>query len=313
LTIDKTVTLKEMGSLYESVLSEPTDRQFIFSKLLGSIAYCEKLGAKGWSVTQLSNGFRLNVGQVEAMTCQFMFLRADDSGLADDRWLVTLRLLLAGADCLERIQLSEGVARIVEMSYASVGHPHWCYEGNFYAGENGVPEGARTTIAGHLDALRDNHHEFLKYACHTPTGKLRQQSNFARAHCQSLYDYAVSMVGGSAASQINSSHSEVTSGQLTDISALERVRIEKAAADSGFELAPVWNDNGATLRSVQFPESVKVVWLGGQTFMVSASNPDVLPEGLTLPLFSGLHKLSTMRISCLAAGPRSSVAQTSWD
>jgi hypothetical protein len=34
---------------------------------------------------------------------------------------------------------------------------------------------------------------------------------------------------------------------------------------------------------------------------------------VTLLLFSGLHKLSFMRISRLAAGPRPSVAQTSWD
>jgi hypothetical protein len=34
---------------------------------------------------------------------------------------------------------------------------------------------------------------------------------------------------------------------------------------------------------------------------------------LTLPLFSALHKLPIMRTVCLAAGPRSSVAQTSWD
>ena len=32
---------------------------------------------------------------------------------------------------------------------------------------------------------------------------------------------------------------------------------------------------------------------------------------VTLPLFSALHRLPIMRTSCLAAGPRSSFAQTS--
>ncbi|MGH8857139.1 MAG: hypothetical protein ACREXG_03810 [Polaromonas sp.] len=34
---------------------------------------------------------------------------------------------------------------------------------------------------------------------------------------------------------------------------------------------------------------------------------------LTLPLLSALHRLPIMRTSCLAAGPRTSVARTSWD
>jgi hypothetical protein len=75
------------------------------------------------------------------------------------------------------------------------------------------------------------------------------------------------------------SSEKVTTASLPEhISALERVRIEKAAADSGFERVPLWSGSTATLRSVQFPESVNVSWLGGQSFAVSASNPDVLPE-----------------------------------
>jgi len=80
------------------------------------------------------------------------------------------------------------------------------------------------------------------------------------------------------ASKPASTEKAATTSLPERISELERVRIEKAAADSGFELVPLWSGSTATLRSVQFPESVNVSWLGGQSFAVSASNPDVLPE-----------------------------------
>ncbi|MGT2506863.1 HNH endonuclease [Cupriavidus basilensis] len=52
---------------------------------------------------------------------------------------------------------------------------------------------------------------------------------------------------------------------------LERLRLEKAAADCGFERTPVLlNDGGMELRSAQFPEAIFVHAEGGR-FRVSAS------------------------------------------
>jgi putative restriction endonuclease len=52
---------------------------------------------------------------------------------------------------------------------------------------------------------------------------------------------------------------------------LERLRLEKAAADCGFERTPVLlNDGGMELRSAQFPEAV-IVHVEGGGFRVSAS------------------------------------------
>ena len=59
---------------------------------------------------------------------------------------------------------------------------------------------------------------------------------------------------------------------------LERFRLEKAAADCGFERTPVLlNDGGMELRSAQFPEAIFVHVVGG-IFRVSASAA-VLLEG----------------------------------
>ena len=59
---------------------------------------------------------------------------------------------------------------------------------------------------------------------------------------------------------------------------LERIRVEKAAADCGFERTPILlSDGGLELRSAQFPEAI-FVHVRQDAFRVSASN-DVLLDG----------------------------------
>jgi len=42
------------------------------------------------------------------------------------------------------------------------------------------------------------------------------------------------------------------------VTPLQQTRLEKAAADCGFELPPVLSDGALVLRSTRFPESVSV-------------------------------------------------------
>lgn len=60
---------------------------------------------------------------------------------------------------------------------------------------------------------------------------------------------------------------------------LEHARLEKAAADCGFELSPQWDGEAVRMRSNQFPETVTVRILASDEFEVSASNALVLPDG----------------------------------
>jgi putative restriction endonuclease len=60
---------------------------------------------------------------------------------------------------------------------------------------------------------------------------------------------------------------------------LDRTRLEKAAADCGFELSPEFVGDGLVLRSSQFPESVAVRQLGHDDFWLQASVPVLLPVG----------------------------------
>lgn len=53
---------------------------------------------------------------------------------------------------------------------------------------------------------------------------------------------------------------------------LDRLRIEKAAADCGFEMTPTEHGGGLELRSATFPESILVHSVGLSTFEVTAAN-----------------------------------------
>lgn len=57
---------------------------------------------------------------------------------------------------------------------------------------------------------------------------------------------------------------------------VDRLRIEKAAADCGFEMTPVIRDGTLELRSARFPETVFVQPVAPNTLVVSASSTSLL-------------------------------------
>ena len=79
------------------------------------------------------------------------------------------------------------------------------------------------------------------------------------------------------------------------MSPFERTRLEKAAADCGFELSPEMAGQGLVFRSAQFPESVTVQSLGNDIFVLHASVPILLPtaapEGLTVQGWNVLYQV----------------------
>ena len=190
-------TLSDMANAHNEVLPHIGDQLIIFSQLLDSISYCESLGSSAWTLTLLDSGFRLNVGPVEAMTCHFAQWAAGEAGNDHDVTFVNVRLLLAGADCLNVVDGGE----IAEMSYGSVGEKCWSYLGVFHPASGDTPDPTRLATEEHMSRLCENHRRFLKLACHTPTGKLRQKSNFARHHCEGLFAYAQRVVGATKFAQ----------------------------------------------------------------------------------------------------------------
>lgn len=57
---------------------------------------------------------------------------------------------------------------------------------------------------------------------------------------------------------------------------IDRLRLEKAGADCGFEMTAVPHPDGLELRSVRFPETVRVRVTGDEDFKLSASDPAIL-------------------------------------
>lgn len=76
---------------------------------------------------------------------------------------------------------------------------------------------------------------------------------------------------------------------------LDRVRLEKAAVDCGFEMTPVERDGGLELRSAHFPEAVLVHKVGPTAFSVVAPG-SLLPsetegaEAVTVAGFASLYE-----------------------
>ncbi|MCK9687344.1 HNH endonuclease [Scleromatobacter humisilvae] len=60
------------------------------------------------------------------------------------------------------------------------------------------------------------------------------------------------------------------------MSPLQRLRIEKAAADCGFEMTPVDHDGGLKLRSARFPESLLVCLRDEDSFDISTTTAALL-------------------------------------
>lgn len=65
---------------------------------------------------------------------------------------------------------------------------------------------------------------------------------------------------------------------MTGMTPIDRFRLEKAAADCGFEMTAVPLPDGLELRSVRFPETVLVRVTGADCFELSASDPSILDQ-----------------------------------
>lgn len=78
---------------------------------------------------------------------------------------------------------------------------------------------------------------------------------------------------------------------------LTRTRLEKAAADCGFELSPEVIEGGLVLRSVQFPETIAVQPIGDDAFRLRASVPLLLSvanesgDGFAVHGWHGLYQV----------------------
>jgi len=146
----------------ERACPDAAARRFLMKRLLQSIAIAERLGPNSCAVTLFDEGFRLNVGQVEAFTFKrrlaYFFMFGAVSGRAYT------------------------VGEIIPCAFRSMPQPQ------------SVFIGSATELQRVHSALAKAHKSFVETAAVTTKGKPRR-SSYSRFHSPGLYQYAVDLVG----------------------------------------------------------------------------------------------------------------------
>jgi len=137
-------------------------RSFLMKQLLKSVAMAEKPAPNSWAVTLFHEGFRLNVGQVEALT----YLQ----GL--------VHFFMLGSV----FRLAYTVGEIIPCSFRSLPQPQLVFIGS-------VKELKRIH-----SALAPAHRNFIQTAAVTTKGKPRR-CPYSRYHSPGLYKYAQKIAG----------------------------------------------------------------------------------------------------------------------
>ena len=140
-----------------------SDQQVVLGQLLSSIAVAEQVAPQSWAVTLFGNGFRLNVGPVEAFT----FFDREVS------------LFLLGSVPPEAQDPSE----LTPCSFRSIPQPQHMFCASL------------ERLASVRDLLQPAHAEFVRAAAVTSTGKPRR-SPYSRYHSRGLHTYALRVTDG---------------------------------------------------------------------------------------------------------------------
>lgn len=185
---------EEISRAYAEILPFEQDRRILCEQLLKSIGYCEAAGSPGWSVSLLPSGFRLNVGQVEVLTCFYSGLDKESFELEEDFGFLDFRFLFSGPDAAQAITVFDPQL-VAQMNYRSVQEPHWCVVISLNVeGPDVEAERERTILE--LAAVQSAHRHFVSRAARSGSGEPRQRSNFARYHCEGLVAYARNEMSG---------------------------------------------------------------------------------------------------------------------
>ena len=178
-SIDRT-SPADAEAVMSHVCPDEDTRREILRSFLDSIAFAETITTGAWAATLFTNGFRLNVGPVEALTCYY------------DRWPCPtadngppfMRILTQGSLPESVIIASSEEADELEVSptkYKSVALPQ-------HAVAMVADDAVR--LREWFDQLRDVHHRYIKLALQTPSGGTRTSTAFKRTHSPGLVEYA---------------------------------------------------------------------------------------------------------------------------
>lgn len=172
MTVDSQNTnLIEAEKIIVELLPNTSDRTIVLKQLLSSADTANSIAPNAWAVTLFSNGFRLNVGQVETLVFIDGKLKANLVG-------------------------SAGVApfigpAFVSADYGSLPQPLCAFHGT--VNEYGVLE----------QSLRSSHDQFIRLAASTSSGRPRKGTPFRSSHCEELIQYARNTLSAAEFSDMN--------------------------------------------------------------------------------------------------------------
>lgn len=178
------------ASLMEAACPSERDRVLVLRQLLDSVVIAEGISSDVWAVTLFDHGFRVNVGPVEVMTFRTVFQSPETT-------LLEVRLLLHGQVTQEvEAALAEGgeIHNFFPSRYKSVPQPQFVYMGLGNISSGGISNENYRELEKALKLLRSLHADFIGHAAKTPTGGIRQSSNYRRSHSAGLYAYASSLI-----------------------------------------------------------------------------------------------------------------------
>jgi hypothetical protein len=202
------------ASVMEKLCPSSHDRLLVLKQLLNSIDIAKQISTDVWALTLFKDGFRLNVGPVEAMTFQFIPAKRQSWPFPigylgePNPELFRIRLLLHGdisKQLRQSIEEDDDTHRIFPSNYKSVPSPQFVYIGLGELNDGILSPNSYQKIQNALTLLASLHEAFVRYAAHTPSGNIRKTSSFRRSHSQGLYVYAESFIHeGRQASSENS-------------------------------------------------------------------------------------------------------------
>ena len=154
--------IAEVRASLTAACPRESDRLIALRQLATSADTAGEIAPNAWAVSLLPDGFRLNVGQVEALVLV--------SGL--------VRVNLVGTYGLPPFVGS----KFQQTKYKSIPGPQCAYVGSL---------SSYAKVASDLDAA---HRAFLDQAARAPSGAPRKGTSFSRRHCEELIQYARSHV-----------------------------------------------------------------------------------------------------------------------
>lgn len=185
------------AEIMSALCSSAEEQQIILRQLITSIDTAEKHAPNSWAVTLFDNGFRLNVGPVEAFT----FFDG------------CIRSLFIGLPPVEAQQHGE----VVPMQYRSVPQPQHCYIGS-------IAEFHKVA-----SALAPLHSNFLQAATVTSKGLPRKSSSFKNSNSLGLVTYARAItVNTQTANTFASAPAQLFEGAMHRVSSNRYERNEQA-------------------------------------------------------------------------------------